>query len=206
MKLEPRKQAQTLPDPDQLRWRPRPAATIQRVRIDTSRLHPSPMAQERPPGAGAGRMSVTPKASTDAPGRSAATEDEKLLERRPTPDFLDTDPWRALRILSEFVDGFDAMAEVGPAVTVFGSARTQAPTTRCTTARGRSARTLAEAGLRGHHRRRAGHDGGGQPRLSGGWRAVGRLQHRAAARAGAQRLRRPRASSSATSSPARRCS
>src|SRR5438067_10625910 len=34
------------------------------------------------------------------------------------------DPWRVLRILSEFVEGFDALADVGPAVTVFGSART----------------------------------------------------------------------------------
>jgi uncharacterized protein (TIGR00730 family) len=52
------------------------------------------------------------------------TEDEALL-RRPTvrPEFLDSDPWRSLRILSEFVDGFDALAAVGPAVSVFGSAR-----------------------------------------------------------------------------------
>jgi uncharacterized protein (TIGR00730 family) len=57
-------------------------------------------------------------------GKEAATEDEKLLQRRPTPDFLETDTWRALRILSEFVEGFDALAHVGPAVTVFGSART----------------------------------------------------------------------------------
>ena len=61
-------------------------------------------------------------------GKPAATEDEKLLERRPPPEgrpaFVDSDPWRALRILSEFVEGFDALASVGPAVTIFGSART----------------------------------------------------------------------------------
>jgi len=57
-------------------------------------------------------------------GKEAATEDEKLLQRKPSPDFLETDTWRALRILSEFVEGFDALAHVGPAVTVFGSART----------------------------------------------------------------------------------
>ncbi len=39
--------------------------------------------------------------------------------------FLHTDAWRALRILGEFVDGFDAMARVGRAVSIFGSARTQ---------------------------------------------------------------------------------
>src|SRR6478735_3309289 len=70
----------------------------------------------------AGRMWVTPKAARMLEGNTTTTEDEKLLER-PEPSFLDTDPWRALRILGEFVDGFDALARVGPAVTVFGSAR-----------------------------------------------------------------------------------
>ena len=62
-------------------------------------------------------------------GKPAATEDEKFLERQSSapgrPTFLDTDPWRALRILSEFVEGFDALASVGPAVTIFGSARSR---------------------------------------------------------------------------------
>jgi uncharacterized protein (TIGR00730 family) len=51
------------------------------------------------------------------------TEDRKLLQPGARPAFLDTDPWRALRILAEFVDGFDALAEIGKAITVFGSAR-----------------------------------------------------------------------------------
>ena len=51
------------------------------------------------------------------------TEDRKLLEPTERPAFLDTDPWRALRILAEFVEGFDALAEIGKAITVFGSAR-----------------------------------------------------------------------------------
>ncbi len=59
--------------------------------------------------------------SVGAPG---ATEDEKLLERTPSTAWLETDPWRTLRIQAEFVEGFDAMAKVGAAVTVFGSART----------------------------------------------------------------------------------
>src|ERR671932_461432 len=50
--------------------------------------------------------------------------DQGLLRRTPDPEFIHTDPWRALRILGEFVEGFDAMARVGEAVTVFGSART----------------------------------------------------------------------------------
>jgi uncharacterized protein (TIGR00730 family) len=56
-------------------------------------------------------------------GDPTMTEDRKLLEPTERPDFLDTDPWRALRILSEFVEGFDALASLGPAITVFGSAR-----------------------------------------------------------------------------------
>ncbi|RMG00050.1 MAG: TIGR00730 family Rossman fold protein [Acidobacteria bacterium] len=53
------------------------------------------------------------------------TEDEILL-RSPEPDesYFKSDTWRVLRILSEFVSGFDAMATVTKGVAVFGSART----------------------------------------------------------------------------------
>ena len=52
------------------------------------------------------------------------TEDQKLLRSRaPDMGFQDTDTWRTLRIVGEFVEGFDALADVGPAVTIFGSAR-----------------------------------------------------------------------------------
>jgi len=83
-------------------------------------------------------------------GKPTETEDEKLLERRPTepgrPAFVDSDPWRALRILSEFVEGFDALASVGPAVTIFGSARLGAGTAEYELARS-IARRLAELGF-----------------------------------------------------------
>jgi uncharacterized protein (TIGR00730 family) len=80
-------------------------------------------------------------------GKPKATEDEQFLERRPTrPDFVDSDPWRALRILSEFVEGFDALAAVGPAVTIFGSARLGAGTPEYELARD-IARKLARAGF-----------------------------------------------------------
>ena len=92
----------------------------------------------------AGRMWVTPKAEQMMEGDAAATEDEKLLER-PKVDFLETDPWRTLRILSEFVEGFDAMAKVGPAITVFGSARTTVDSPFYALAR-TIGRRLAEAG------------------------------------------------------------
>jgi uncharacterized protein (TIGR00730 family) len=53
-----------------------------------------------------------------------APADRMLLERSAIEELSHhADPWRVLRILSEFVEGFDALNEVGPAVTVFGSAR-----------------------------------------------------------------------------------
>jgi uncharacterized protein (TIGR00730 family) len=52
------------------------------------------------------------------------TEDERLLATpHPEQSFTHTDPWRVLRITGEFVEGFDALAELGQAVTIFGSAR-----------------------------------------------------------------------------------
>jgi hypothetical protein len=85
------------------------------------------MDEMTPPPRRAGRMWVTPKAEgmlEGAVGAPGSTEDEKLLERTPSTAWLETDPWRTLRIQAEFVEGFDAMAKVGAAVTVFGSART----------------------------------------------------------------------------------
>ena len=60
--------------------------------------------------------------------RTRTAEDRKLLMQRPfaDPSFLESDAWRALRIMGEFIDGFDALARLGPAVSIFGSARTQA--------------------------------------------------------------------------------
>ncbi|MGN6523028.1 MAG: TIGR00730 family Rossman fold protein [Actinomycetes bacterium] len=52
------------------------------------------------------------------------TTDQRLLDSRGPSDWVHTDPWRVLRIQSEFVEGFGALAELGPAVSVFGSART----------------------------------------------------------------------------------
>src|SRR5829696_2895412 len=54
----------------------------------------------------------------------ATTTDERLLDSRGPSDWVHTDPWRVMRIQSEFVEGFGVLAELPRAVTVFGSART----------------------------------------------------------------------------------
>jgi len=53
-----------------------------------------------------------------------STTDQRLLDSRGPSDWVHTDPWRVLRIQAEFVEGFGALAELGPAIAVFGSART----------------------------------------------------------------------------------
>jgi len=53
-----------------------------------------------------------------------STTDQRLLDSRGPSDWVHTDPWRVMRIQSEFVEGFGALAELGPAISVFGSART----------------------------------------------------------------------------------
>src|SRR6188474_192881 len=82
--------------------------------------HPGePMTEHRR----SGRLLIGKGAEGKMPADATMTEDRKLLQRQGRPAFLNTDPWRALRILAEFVEGFDALATVGPAITVFGSAR-----------------------------------------------------------------------------------
>ena len=53
------------------------------------------------------------------------TSDQHLLANEPDASWVHADPWRVMRIQSEFVEGFGALAEVGPAVSVFGSARSK---------------------------------------------------------------------------------
>jgi uncharacterized protein (TIGR00730 family) len=85
----------------------------------------------------------------DGPRRSGPriTADERLFAS-PTVEpgaFTQTDPWRVLRIMGEFVAGFDELADVGEAVTIFGSARTQ-PTDPVYDEVVRTARMLGEHG------------------------------------------------------------
>src|SRR5579875_2989306 len=75
----------------------------------------------------------------------ATTTDQRLLDRRGPSDWVHTDPWRVLRIQAEFVEGFGLLAELGPAVAVFGSARSLPGTAEYDTAE-RIAAELARAG------------------------------------------------------------
>jgi uncharacterized protein (TIGR00730 family) len=77
----------------------------------------------------------------------APTEDERLLEsRRASHDFTRSDPWRVFRIMGEFVEGFDTLANTGRAVAVFGSARVPPDDAQYLAAEA-TARLLTEAGF-----------------------------------------------------------
>jgi uncharacterized protein (TIGR00730 family) len=112
-----------------------------------------------PPDYPAGDMEISliPNVSLSRTARTGQkTEDEKLLERpkqaRPVPrvpaqaEFTRGDPWRVLRIMGEYVHAFDALAEVGAGVAVFGSARTVEADPMYQLAR-ELGRRLAEAGF-----------------------------------------------------------
>ena len=105
-------------------------------------------------------------------GRRSTTEDERFLSRPTQPlikpteampqeeqrlqehaleralhfDFTHTDPWRVFRIMSEFVDGFDALSQIPPSIAIFGSARTK-PDDPDYMAAVETARLLAKAGF-----------------------------------------------------------
>ncbi len=90
---------------------------------------PSPMTHTAPPRGEAGR-----------------TEDERLLQSGGARDEqIVKDSWRVFRIMGEFVEGFDTLASLGPAVSIFGSARVKPHDTAYQAAR-ETARLLAEAG------------------------------------------------------------
>jgi uncharacterized protein (TIGR00730 family) len=96
------------------------------------------------------RAGAYPARVTDRPTRrsSRTAEDRNLLMQQPyaDPSFLESDAWRALRIMGEFIDGFDALARLGPAVSIFGSARTRPNDPMYESAR-HLARRLSEEGF-----------------------------------------------------------
>ncbi len=114
------------------------------------------MAKKRSSTTGHSGGSIPNVSLNRAAHTSKATEDELLLQRprRAAPQprapehaaFTHTDSWRVMRIFGEFVQGFDALAEIGAGVAVFGSARTPESDPMYGAARD-VGRRLAEAGF-----------------------------------------------------------
>ena len=91
-----------------------------------------------------------------------STTDQRLLDRRGPSDWVHTDPWRVLRIQSEFVEGFGLLAEL-PARGQRLRQRPHPARPPALRRRRGDRRGARPGGLRGDHRRRARGDGGRQP-------------------------------------------
>jgi uncharacterized protein (TIGR00730 family) len=87
-------------------------------------LPPSPQPENRRPRPTRHRGPVVLRGGEPMAQPEGSTTDQRLLDRRGPSDWVHTDPWRVLRIQSEFVEGFGLLAELPRAVSVFGSART----------------------------------------------------------------------------------
>src|SRR3989442_361447 len=112
----------------------RPSCVLARTPRRGSGARPTADSSRMPaPGMSASRRSsitsrTTMSQRSSGSPRTAVTEDERLLQIPPDErrtSFTHTDPWRVLRIMGEFVEGFDTLSDVRNAVTVFGSARTK---------------------------------------------------------------------------------
>ncbi len=116
--------------------------------------HSQPPRQQSQPAAPPEHHAVPPVPNPSLNRRARLgrpTSDEQLLQR-PRPqealalDFTHTDPWRVFRIMGEFVEGFDTLAHIHPAVTFFGSARAH-PDDPMYEAAYQTSKRLAQAGF-----------------------------------------------------------
>ena len=105
------------------------------------------LAEERRCATTVHREAQGPDRACAAARSTARTTDQRLLDSRGPTDWVHTDPWRVLRIQAEFVEGFGALAELGPAVARLrlGPHPARRPDVRA--GRGGSAAALAEAGF-----------------------------------------------------------
>jgi len=132
-------------DPDFLAVAERAARAGMKERTEAGHLLAgrTPPSRESAPPRHSGAVQLVEDAIRDLP---PITEDEKLLqEHGPRADFTRSDPWRVLRIMSEFIEGFDTLAGIKKGVSIFGSARTGPDDPQYEAAR-ETARLLAEAG------------------------------------------------------------
>jgi uncharacterized protein (TIGR00730 family) len=100
---------------------------------------------ERPTGPDRPREKQRGRIVTRRTQMQTSTTDQRLLDTRGPSDWVHMDPWRVMRIQSEFVEGFGMLAELGPAISVFGSARTRVEDPMYAAAE-RLGRALVEAG------------------------------------------------------------
>jgi uncharacterized protein (TIGR00730 family) len=96
-------------------------------------------------------LPLQPEPRRTRPAQRSDTADQRLLswteeDRERAAAFTHSDPWRVLRIMGEFVAGFDALAEIGPGVSIFGSARVTEDAPLYADAR-ELGRLLAQAGV-----------------------------------------------------------
>ena len=119
--------------------------------LAAGRTPPSQTLEQRR-SAGQTRKTAPPRRRVDDDLRDhvlPVTEDEKLLSAPPARqpiDFTRTDPWRVMRIMGEFIEGFDVLSGVTKGVSIFGSARTGPDDPQYAQAQ-ETARLLAEAGF-----------------------------------------------------------
>ena len=104
-----------------------------------------PAVDEPQPHAGRPRQKQRGPVTLRGDQVQTSTTDQRLLDTRGPSDWVHTDPWRVLRIQSEFVEGFGLLAELPRAVCVFGSARTRPDAPEYAQAR-EVGRALADAG------------------------------------------------------------
>ena len=165
-----------------------------------------PAAADAPDRRRAGAATAGRTVHAARPGRRRAPPTSGCSTPAAPTDWVHTDPWRVLRIQSEFVEGFGALAELGPAISVFGSARTTPRRPGVRRRRRGSAAGWSSAGF-------AVITGGGpgvmeaanKGACEAGGISVG-PRHRAALRVRASTSTSTWGSTSATSSRARRCS
>jgi uncharacterized protein (TIGR00730 family) len=102
---------------------------------------------EKTPARQSGAARVIDDSIRTFTGPQPVTEDEKLLQAtHDSQDYRQTDPWRVMRIMGEFIEGFDNLATIDKGVTIFGSARTDPEDPQYKHAQ-EVARLLAEAGF-----------------------------------------------------------